>query len=157
MAEPAPVAPPKILALPANDATDVLALKLLAHLVEPAGVPMTIVEEVETPLKVVERIASESPDLVLISHLPPDGLTAARYLVRRIRAQHPRLPIAVGRWDEGKDAETSTERLCAAGASTTLGSLAAARDYLVELARPKAKTKAEPAEKVTEALEPARA
>ncbi len=153
VAGPAAPVPPKVLALPANDATDVLALRLLAHLVEPARVPLTIVEEVEAPLKALERITAESPDLVLISHLPPDGLTAARYLVRRIRAQHPRLPIAVGRWDEGKEAETSIERLSAAGASTTLGSLAEARDYLVGLAKPKA----ESAEKAAEILEPARA
>ena len=42
---------------------------------------MTIAEQVESPLKVVDRIEAEAPDLVLISHLPPDGLTAARYLV----------------------------------------------------------------------------
>ena len=99
---------------------------------------MTIVEEVETPLKVVERIEAEAPDLVLISHLPPDGLTAARYLVRRIKARHPHLTIVVGRWDEARDAESAAEHLTAAGASATLGSLAEARDYLVGLTKPKA-------------------
>jgi len=124
---------PKILALPANDATDVLVLKMLALLMEPSGITLEVVEEVETPLKVVERIGSEKPDLVLISHLPPDGLTAARYLVRRIRARHDRLPILVGRWDETSEAESAAERLTASGASSMLGSLADARDRLVGL------------------------
>ena len=134
------VAPPKVLALPANDATDVLVLKMLAHLLEPAKIPITIVEEVEAPLKVVERIEAEAPDLVLISHLPPDGLTAARYLVRRIKARHPHTTIVVGRWDEARDAESAAEHLATAGASAMLGSLAEARDYLVGLSKPKATT-----------------
>jgi predicted PurR-regulated permease PerM len=150
-AEPEPVAPPRVLALPANDATDVLVLKMLAHLLGPSGVPFTIVEEVETPLKVVERIAAEPPDLVLISHLPPDGLTAARYLARRIRARHPQLPIVVGRWDESSEAEAAAERLTASGASTILGSLAQARDYLAGLTRPRA----QPANQEIGALDPA--
>jgi predicted PurR-regulated permease PerM len=135
--EPETIAPPKILALPANDATDIFVLKLLAHLLEPAKIPLTIAEQVEPPLKVVERIEAESPDLILISHLPPDGLTAARYLVRRIRARHPHLPIVVARWDEAKEAESAARQLCSAGASTTLGSLSEARDYFVGLTKPK--------------------
>ncbi len=129
--------PLKILAVPANDATDALVLKMLELLLAPSGVAMTIVEEVSTPLKIVERITAESPDLVVISHLPPDGLTAARYLVRRIRARHPRVTIVVGRWDELRDAEAATDSLAAAGATTVVGTLADARDYLVGLAHPK--------------------
>ena len=131
------IAPPKILALPANDATDAFVLKLLGHLLEPAQIPMIIADQVESPLKIVERIKAEAPDLVLISHLPPDGLTAARYLVRRIRAGNPHLQIVVGRWDESKDAESAAQHLASAGASTMLGSLGEARDYLVGLTRPK--------------------
>jgi hypothetical protein len=102
-----------------------------------AALAMKIVEEAEAPLKVVERIAAEPPDAVLISHVPPDGLMATRYLVRRIRSRHPRLTILVGRWGGAGEAEAATDRLCSAGASKVLGSLAEARDYLVELARPK--------------------
>jgi predicted PurR-regulated permease PerM len=130
-----PTEPLKILALPANDPTDIFVLRLLENLVEPLGISLEIADQVETPLKVVERIASETPDLVLISHLPPDGLTAARYLVRRIRARNPRLPIVVARWDESRDAETASERLTEAGASTMLGSLTETRDFLTELVK----------------------
>jgi methylmalonyl-CoA mutase cobalamin-binding subunit len=130
-----PLEPLKVLALPANDSADVFVLRLLAHLLESSTVPIEIVDQVNTPLKVVERIAAETPDLVLISHLPPDGLTAARYLVRRIKARNPQLTIAVARWDESKDAESAAEQLSAAGASVILGSLAEARDYLIKQAK----------------------
>jgi predicted PurR-regulated permease PerM len=146
--EPEAIVPPKILALPVNDVSEVLVLRLLDHLLEPAKVPLTIVEEVETPLKVVERITAEAPDLVLISHLPPDGLTAARYLVRRIKASHPGLMVVVGRWTESTDAEAASDRLTA---SAVVGSLAEARDYLVKLAM----NQAQPARGAVEALAPA--
>jgi predicted PurR-regulated permease PerM len=149
--EPLPIAPRKILALPANDSSDVLVLMLLAHLLEPSKIPLTIVDQVESPLKVLDRIKAEEPDVVLISHLPPDGLTAARYLVRRIRASHPRLPILVGRWDEARDAEAAAQRLTSAGATAMLGSLAEARDSLVNLCR----KQDEPAREMTGALAPA--
>ncbi|WP_435009295.1 AI-2E family transporter [Tundrisphaera lichenicola] len=136
----APPAPPKVLALPANDATDVLTLKMLDLLLEPSTITLMIVEEVETPLKVVERVEVEAPDVVLISHLPPDGLTAARYLVRRIRARHPKMTIIVGRWDEASEAESAAERLGSVGSSGFLGSLAEARDYFVALTQPKPET-----------------
>jgi len=135
----------KILALPANDANDALVLKMLGLLMEPSGIPLTISETVETPLKVVEHVTVEAPAMVLISHLPPDGLTAARYLVRRIRARHPKVLIAVGRWGEGGASESSAERLTAVGANTVLTTLAEARDYLVGLSRSRAGSGSAPA------------
>ena len=146
-ATPAPL--PKILAIPANDATDVLVLRMLEILLQPSGLGLEVVDEVQPPLKVVERVGAEAPDIVLISHLPPDGLTAARYLVRRIRSSHPKVTILVGRWDETSDAESASEQLCSAGASKMLGSLAEARDHLVGLIGPKPK----PAEEMAPALE----
>ena len=84
-------APLKILALPAHDDTDALVLNLLGLLLKPAGITMWMGQSGSSPLKAVERIIAEEPDVVLISHLPPDGLTATRYLTRRIRARFPPL------------------------------------------------------------------
>lgn len=134
----AAVATPKILALPANDASDLFLLRLLGHLLEPAKIPLIIVDQVESPLKVSGRIAAEAPDMVLISHLPPDGLTATRYLVRRIRASYPQLPIVVARWDEAREAEASAQQLTDAGASKVVSSLGEAKDYFVGLTKPAA-------------------
>jgi predicted PurR-regulated permease PerM len=136
--EPEALPPPKVFAVPAVDATDVFVLRLLGHLLEPSKFPLTIAEGVESPLKVVERIEAEQPDVVLISHLPPDGLTAARYLVRRIKARHPQMTVVVGRWDEARGAEGAATQLKSAGASAMFGTLAEARDYLVGLTKPKA-------------------
>ncbi len=138
--------PLKILAIPANDASDAFVLRLLGHLLAASKVSIEIVEEVETPLKVVERIAETKPDVVLISHLPPDGLTAARYLVRRIKVRNPQLNVVVARWDEARDAEAAAERLTSAGASIMLGSLTETRDYLVDLSTNKKPDEGKPKE-----------
>ena len=123
-------APVKILALPAHDETDALVLHLLDLLLKPTGVDLEIGAVDASPLAVVERIASEEPDLVLISHLPPDGLTAARYLVRRVRARFPKLPIAVGRWDHDSEGEAAAASLTKVGATTVFNSLGDAREFL---------------------------
>jgi len=125
-------APLKILALPAHDETDALVLRLLELLLKPTGVALTIGDHGSSPLTVVERIEGEDPDLVLISHLPPDGLTATRYLTRRIRARFPRLTIAVGRWDHDSESETASTSLTSAGANSVLNSLVDAREYLAK-------------------------
>ena len=128
-------APLRIMALPAHDETDALVLRMLDLLLKPTGVHMTLGELAASPLEAVERISAEDPDLVLISHLPPDGLTATRYLTRRIRARFPKLPIAVARWDHDSVGENVTKSLTAAGANRIFNSLVDTREFLVSQAK----------------------
>ena len=134
---PKPAGPPiRVLALPAHDSSDALVLQLLGLLMEPTGVKLTIGEPGVSPLEAAEQIAHEEPDVVLISHLPPDGLTATRYLTRRLRMRFPQLKIAVGRWDHDSASEAAVENLTKAGATTVFNSLKLAREYLAS--QPKA-------------------
>ena len=56
-------------------------------------------------MQLADRVAAESPAMVMLSHLPPEALAQARYQVRRLRARFAGLPILVGRWGEaGSDA-----------------------------------------------------
>jgi predicted PurR-regulated permease PerM len=139
-ADPDPLAP-RILALPAHDASDALVLKMLHQLMATSGVPLDAIETVETPLHVVSRVETEMPAMILISHLPPDGLTATRYLVRRIRARYPKLPILVGRWGERGDVEGAADRLTDAGATSVFSTLAETRDRLIEASKPPAEAR----------------
>ena len=129
-------APIRVLALPAHDSSDALVLQLLGLLMEPTGIKLTAGEPGASPLEAAEQIAQEEPDVVLISHLPPDGLTATRYLTRRLRMRFPQLKIAVGRWDHDSASEAAVENLTKAGATVVFNSLKLAREYLV--AQPKA-------------------
>jgi hypothetical protein len=76
--------------------------------------------------------------VVVLSHLPPSGLTSARYLVRRLRARFPRLPLVVGRWGEAGDTARAADRLTEVGASRVVFSIADARDRILTLIAPEA-------------------
>jgi predicted PurR-regulated permease PerM len=127
----------RLLGVMANDHSDVLALRMLSLLLQPAGLGIRIMDEEESPLKLAEQIAGLDPQMVILSHLPPGGFTTARYLVRRLRAQFAELPIMVGRWGERGDAAAAAERMTSVGATCVVFRLADARDQVLERLRPK--------------------
>ena len=121
----------KVVGIAPNDRGDLLPLRMLQVLLGPADCRMTLTEAGETPLQLAERLSADPPGLIVVSHLPPDGLTATRYLVRRLRARFRDVPILVGRWAETSENE-SAERLGAAGATQVVASLAEARDAILK-------------------------
>jgi predicted PurR-regulated permease PerM len=127
----------RVLGLAANDHTDALALRMLGLLLAPSGCRLSIIESSETPLRLAEQIAEIDPQLVVLSHLPPSGFTTARYLVRRLRARFPELPILVGWWRESGDPNQVTEAMMTMGASHVVFRLADARTRILDRLLPK--------------------
>ena len=127
-----------VMGVPAEDHSDVIVLRMLRLLLSERNTSMGILADAETPLKLVERLAVNTPSKVLISHLPPSGLTEARYLIRRLRARFPKITIIVGRWGEGGNTEGAEDRLVAAGANKVVFTLAEAAEYLAPTEKPKA-------------------
>ena len=76
-----------ILGLVADDNSDALVLRMLGQLLAASGCIMEIITSTESSLQVVERVADQSPGLVVISYLPPEGSAMVRYLVQRLRAR----------------------------------------------------------------------
>jgi len=144
-------APIKLVGIAASDASDALVLRMLAQLLVPAGCTMEIVTDTESPLQVAEHVAGIAPALIVLSHLPPIGLTTARYMVRRLRARFNTMPIVVGRWAEAGDASTAVDRLKDVGATQVTLSLAEARDRILALLG----TKDAPTQEKEKALAPA--
>ncbi|MBV8382249.1 MAG: hypothetical protein JOZ63_06565, partial [Planctomycetaceae bacterium] len=68
----------------------------------------------------------------VLSHLPPCGLTRARYLVRQLRARFAETPILVGRWGVTSDPEELAQRLTSVGASQVVFQLPDARDRILQ-------------------------
>ena len=132
--------PVLLVGLAVQDTSDALVLRMLGQLLTPAGCTLEIVSDTESPPQVAERVAEHSPRLVVVSHLPPEGLTLARYLVRRLRAQFADMPIVVGRWGETGGSAAAAERLTGVGASHVVFTLADARDRVLKaiLPRPEA-------------------
>ncbi|HEX8203138.1 MAG TPA: AI-2E family transporter, partial [Isosphaeraceae bacterium] len=128
--DPGPVI---LVGLAVQDTADALVLRMLGHLLAPSGCTLEIITDTESPLQVAEFVAERSPRLVVVSHLPPEGLTATRYLVRRLRAQCAELSIVVGRWGETGGAASAADRLIGIGASHVVFTLAEAQDRVLGL------------------------
>jgi predicted PurR-regulated permease PerM len=125
--------PVPILGLVTDDHSDALVLRMLGQLLPASGCAMQIVTDTESSLQVVERVDECRPTLVVISHLPPDGSTLARYLVRRLRAQFSDLPIVVGLWGAADGSSGAVERLEGLGASRIVFTLADARTRILNM------------------------
>jgi hypothetical protein len=126
-----PSAPGRVLGLVTDDTGDALVLRMLRQLLPGSGCILEIITDTDSSLQVVERVAEQSPELVVASHLPPEGSTLARYLVRRLRNQFADLPIIVGRWGEDRSSGPAAERLLAVGASRVVFTLADARSHIM--------------------------
>ena len=119
-------APPRrvrILACPARDHADRLALEMLRQLLNPAewDVEVTALETLTAEL--VAHVTVEKSTLICIGSLPPGGLAHTRYLCKRLRARHPDLKIIVGRWGLKDNVDVNREQLLEVGAdlmATTL-------------------------------------
>ena len=121
-----------LVGLAVQDTADALVLKMLAQILAPAGCDLEVIAATESSLEVAERVAENSPRLVVVSHLPPEGLTLARYLVRRLRTQFADLPIVVGRWGETGGGAAAAERLSGMGATDVVFTLSDARDRILK-------------------------
>jgi predicted PurR-regulated permease PerM len=124
-----------LVSIAANDHADLLVLHMLARLLDGSGCKVTLLETPESPLRAVEQVAEAKADLVLVSHLPPVGFTAARYLVRRLRARFAALPIVVGHWSANGTRTRNAKRLTGIGANRVVFHLREARALILDRLR----------------------
>lgn len=136
-----PGAPPApavgILACPARDEADALALRMLAALARPTA-SVRVAPAGVLAAEVLELVAEQEPGVVLVGSLGPGGLTHARYLVKRLHGRFPEARIVAGRWGvAGESGEEDQGRalLLASGAAEVGFTLLETRDRALELAR----------------------
>jgi predicted PurR-regulated permease PerM len=123
--------PPHVIACPARDEVDELALGMLAKLIDRRRCYLQICSAKMLLSEVASLIAGAQPAVLIIAGVAPDGLPQTRYLCKRLRARFPTLRILVGRWGDG-ETEGARERLLAAGADAVGTTLLASRDQLLE-------------------------
>jgi predicted PurR-regulated permease PerM len=123
----------RVLACPARDQADRLALEMLCQLLDPAKwvVEVTAVDTMTADL--VAQVADQGPALVCIGALPPGGLAHTRYLCKKLRARFPEVKIVVGRWGLTGGVETNREQLQDAGADLIATTLLETRSQLNSL------------------------
>jgi predicted PurR-regulated permease PerM len=121
----------RIVGCAARNGADEVALLMLRQVLDPARFDVEVVSP-ETLLSDTEATAGRGrPAAIVVTALPPGGLTHARSFVKRLRARNPETRIVVGRWGARRFGEEKAETLVAAGATTVTVTLIETRDQLV--------------------------
>jgi predicted PurR-regulated permease PerM len=123
-----------VLALPADGAPDALALRMLAQLLQESPIVLDIRERATLSADVLESVKQGRYRAVCIADIPPSGPSRSRYVVKRLHALVPDLPIVVGRWAPDELADESTEALTSVGANHVASRLLDTRVQLLRLA-----------------------
>ena len=123
-----------VLALPADGAPDALALRMLAQLLQETPIVLDIRERATLSADVLESVKQGRYRAVCIADIPPSGPSRSRYVVKRLHALVPDLPIVVGRWAPDELADESTEALTSVGANHVASRLLDTRVQLLRLA-----------------------
>jgi hypothetical protein len=122
-----------VLACPACDETDELALKMLRRMLDPASCQMEVLSGGDARGGGRFAKQGESPSVICVGALPPGGLAQARYLCKRLRASFPAVKIVVVRWGLPENAEQRREELLSAGADLVATTLLEAQTQIAPL------------------------
>jgi predicted PurR-regulated permease PerM len=116
-----PESNPPILCVPASDRAD----EIIAKLFEAALVEHKVSVKIIGPRDAIQMACNGfGPQAVVISALPPEAVTAARAVCKRMRKDNSEVPVVVGLWCAAGDLDRSRQRLAAAGATRTVSSFA---------------------------------
>jgi hypothetical protein len=118
-----------VLGVAARDQADEIALELLGQAI-PSQCVLRSFPAKALAAEVLDAMSVQTPDVVCISALGPDGGATTRYLFKRIRQRYPQLEIVVGRWGYTADRDRLAEHLRARGATHVTTRLAEAVDLL---------------------------
>ena len=134
--EPSNATPPiplRVLACPARDQADRMALEMLRQVLDPAKWVVEIAAVDTLTADLVAQVAEQAPAVVCIGALPPGGLAHTRYLCKKLRARLLKVKIVVGRWGLSGNIEANREQLQDAGADLTAATILETRRQLNSL------------------------
>jgi hypothetical protein len=120
----------RILAIPARDEADRLALEMLQNLLDPHKWEMEVAAVEMLSSELVSLAAEQKPALICIGSLPPGGLAHTRYLCKRLRTRLPKARILVGRWGLKGNLDQNRKQLQEAGADQVGTTLLSTRNQL---------------------------
>jgi hypothetical protein len=101
----------RLLLCPARDKTEQFAAELLALTLDPNRWEVKVAGDETLASELVELVAEFRPAVVLITVMPPGGLSHARYLLTRLRQRFPAVKLLVGRWGEENTPELRSEAI----------------------------------------------
>ncbi len=92
----------RVLVVPARDEAEHVAADILARGLDPAKWEVRVAGDETLASELVAVVEEFRPGVVVLTALPPGGLSHCRYLVNRVRAKCPGVKILVGRWGCGE-------------------------------------------------------
>jgi predicted PurR-regulated permease PerM len=122
-----------VLACPAQDEADLLALTMLSRLLAPAKWKVEILPVGTLASELVAHVARSRPGVVCIGAVAPDGLRRTRYLCSRLRARFPEIKLVVGRWGLKRGVKADRDRLRKVGVHFVAATISETRSQLRSL------------------------
>jgi hypothetical protein len=122
-----------VLAYGSNSEADMLALRMLEHVLRDMPVSLDVSSGRMLASEMVTTVHARGYRIVCISDLPPSPPSKTRYLIRKLRSAVPDLKIVVGRWAPGGLADDDLAPLRQAGADFIGSTLQETREHLRQL------------------------
>jgi CheY-like chemotaxis protein len=130
----------RILACPARDEADELALYMFRQLLVSTRYEVEVMSDALLTSEVVALIGENTPAMIFIATVSPGGLAQTRYLCRRLRAGFPNLKIAVGQWGMGSEDRNS---IVLAGADRVGTTMIESREQMIQMCQISAHSEAQ--------------
>ena len=116
----------QVLGLPACDQADQVVAMMLAQVLTRNGVQARSVPANMLVSEMLDAVEGSGARIVCVSAMPPDAMTKARHLCKRLKDRFPAIKVVVGLWNAGGDVARARDRLLTAGADHVVTDLAAA-------------------------------
>jgi hypothetical protein len=120
-----------VLACPAHDEIDRVALLLFQHLLGGSRCHFEVLSVQKLTAEVIDQIDHDEPAALFVANLPPGGLSHTRYLCKRVRTRFPDLKVLVGFWGLEGDSDVLRRRLVESGADHVGTTLLESRSQLL--------------------------
>jgi predicted PurR-regulated permease PerM len=131
-----------VLCVPASDRADEIIAKLFETAILESGLTANVIG----PRDAIELVKADGATrAVVISALPPEAVTAARAVCKRMRTEQTEVPVFVGLWSAVGDLDRARQRLAAAGATRVVVTFAECFALLEGVIRARGPDLADPA------------
>jgi predicted PurR-regulated permease PerM len=131
-AAPAVTSSLRVLACAARDEVDAAALRMLVSRLATDGVQVDLAGPELLAAELLERVAATEPGVVVVGALAQSGLAHARYILKRLRARFPEVPLVAACWSPSDDVEEACTALLDAGATDVATTLSETRERILQ-------------------------
>lgn len=100
-----------VVCLPAHDPADEICNMMLAQLLELRGYRAVSISQNALASEMLDEVARNEADVVVVGALPPSAVAHARYLCKRLSVRLPQANVIVGIWLSRAEPKTIRDRI----------------------------------------------